>query len=730
MHQILWQLIIVCGMVGVIEAGVKIEISPVRNPVTTSTPSPNMPNMEVNEIETTEATTTVQSTVTETTINPINESNIQKLANSSSNTINSTVEVTTAASLNVTGTLRPAQANNTNNTNTSAVYNNNVTTISAKDLNPYLSEFTRRQMRRRLIPADYYCPCDLKINFCDINCCCDVDCLSGEIIQTLKCNERDWSIYDYEESSELQLCSQTRQFSLFCIVDNTRRRKQTRKRDFMVHDVNILSVVQYKWPNQYDHQAFAKNDYREHYIYGDPLLVWDESAEEIQFLDIPWSFTASNCRIKNAVKHLLDDETNCVQTVEEHDRFISDIQNKLKSVKFLKYRRLLDTPAIIMKDFCMSAQTVNQTENCTDAQIYHCVDTISMRTCKQDTNSTSSMPEFDENFICDELSIQIHHNFTNILNVTVFFVYHEFNVDNPTAHVVQKISLEYLELNETFATRDVHQVSGNIGYLPHKPIIVSKLIRLNESVDVNTKRVGRLLAYFHNETNCTNDDHYLKVPVIESNGDCVINNVTFQSINFGENSRIKCNVILTLTEFNETDSSEQPLSLEQNNTHICRAFQRKIFNHFLHRFELEDVNSTIYNRFTNRVSEMGNPRNNTQYWFEFRTIRPPSFDDIVAASVANGAMEFTCTNMILGVRYEFFYGSMMVGKVSNQALIKAGQIQFGNRVNLKFKLDEDVLKAPIYIDVMFYDFSRSRAPAHTQSLLALLIMLKMCTFLI
>lgn len=47
--------------------------------------------------------------------------------------------------------------------------------------------------------------------------------------------------------------------------------------------MNILSVVQYKWPNQYDHQAFAKNDYREHYIYGDPLLVWDESTEEIQF---------------------------------------------------------------------------------------------------------------------------------------------------------------------------------------------------------------------------------------------------------------------------------------------------------------------------------------------------------------------------------------------------------------------------------------------------------------
>lgn len=45
-----------------------------------------------------------------------------------------------------------------------------------------------------------------------------------------------------------------------------------------------MSVVQHKWPNQYDHQAFAKNDYREHYIFGDPILTWDESIEDIQFL--------------------------------------------------------------------------------------------------------------------------------------------------------------------------------------------------------------------------------------------------------------------------------------------------------------------------------------------------------------------------------------------------------------------------------------------------------------
>lgn len=423
-------------------------------------------------------------------------------------------------------------------------------------------------------------------------------------------------------------------------------------------------------------------------------------------LDVPWSFDGSNCHVKTALKHLVDDKIKCVQTIDEHDQFISDLQTKLKNVKILKYRKPLDTPSIIMKDFCISS--TNDTEHCINIDLYHCLNTISLPTCKLWTNATSSpIADWGEDFIGDKLSIQIHHNFTNILNVTAFLVYNEFNSDSLSTNIVQKISLEYLEMNETFSTSDAHQVSGNIGYLQNKPIIVTKFIRSNESGgNHNVNQMGGYLAYFHNDTSCTNDDHYIKLPAIVANGDCVINNNTFQTINFGENARIRCNAVLTLTEYNETDRFEQPLNVEQNNTHICRAFQKKIFDYVLHCFELEDINSKIYNRFRNRISEMGNPRNETEYWHDLKTVQPPNLDEIVASSVANGTLEFTCTNMVLGVRYEFFYGTMMVESVMNQPSIKVSQIQFGNRVNLKFKLDDDILKVPIYIDVMFYDFSR------------------------
>lgn len=46
--------------------------------------------------------------------------------------------------------------------------------------------------------------------------------------------------------------------------------------------MDILSVAQYKWPNQFDPKIVSQNDYREHYVYGDSILTWDESVENIR----------------------------------------------------------------------------------------------------------------------------------------------------------------------------------------------------------------------------------------------------------------------------------------------------------------------------------------------------------------------------------------------------------------------------------------------------------------
>lgn len=391
----------------------------------------------------------------------------------------------------------------------------------------------------------------------------------------------------------------------------------------------------------------------------------------------------------------------------------------------------MDAPAILLPDYCKQPSNENETNNCIDIHTYHCNEIIAQKTCKSDTNLTMS-PDFGDGFVANEISIQFHHNFTNILNCTIYFVYHDLSGDGHSGKIMRTIHLKYLELNESFATRDAHQVSGNIGYLHHKPIILTKYLRLNETNPDGTivPLFNGILAYFHNETNCTNDEHYLKLPEIQGNGNCILNNFTFQTINFGENMIVKCNLPLEVGVFNETNDVNTNTKI-RNNTHLCQTFQMTIFHHLLHRFELENPNATIYNRFNVFVSEMGNPRNDSIHWMDFRIFGAPNIEEIVAIDGISST-EFTCSNMILNIRFEFFYGNMMFGNVPNQALIKMAQIHFGQRLNLKFKLDDDMLKVPLYMDVMFYDFSRlvsSTAMAKASHLFSIIPMLILPIFI-
>lgn len=168
MHYTFWRLFIAFSVLQSINAGVKIEISRVKDP-------PKMPqNIESNQTvsiateSTTFSTSTVLSTeVTTTTTSTTTESNIIKLtsSNTTSSSTMSTPETTTLKPQNGSGPMKPTQMNVPNTTTKFLNNTNNLTTtVMPTDINPYLAEFTRRQMRRKLIPTDYYCPCDLKVN--------------------------------------------------------------------------------------------------------------------------------------------------------------------------------------------------------------------------------------------------------------------------------------------------------------------------------------------------------------------------------------------------------------------------------------------------------------------------------------------------------------------------------------------------------------------------------------
>lgn len=425
--------------------------------------------------------------------------------------------------------------------------------------------------------------------------------------------------------------------------------------------------------------------------------------------DVPRSLMGNKCEIKSPIKHLTDLETKCIQTPDEHEKFILDFEEKLRQLKILKTPPTLPSSVIHAQDICNNSNPLNKTEssNCIEIQIYHCNRLITPRHCMSNATDIDN----SENVLAKDIQIRFHHNFTSITGCTVFFVYtrHVDNVAWSSVNILQTIRIEYLELNETYADRSVHRVSGNIGYLLHNPIIITKYISLNS--DGKTDKTEKVLGYFHENTTFFQDEHYIKIPKIDRNGNCVINNYTYDMINFGENFLMTCKAVFpkanSSNEFAETQTDVKSDS-NKNLTSVCKSFQKTILKHLIYDFDLEQENSTVYDRFNVHISEFGNPKNETNSWTQLKTLNSPvKLDEIIAAGLDENLNTFICKNMFLNVRYEFFFGRLRVGKIPHQALIKDVNIKFGPKIDLKLKLDGDFRPVPIYLDAIFHDFTQA-----------------------
>lgn len=410
--------------------------------------------------------------------------------------------------------------------------------------------------------------------------------------------------------------------------------------------------------------------------------------------------------------------------MDEHNSFITDLEQTLPFTRILMHRKPLSTSPKLVADFCKPSVRANDTLYCVDVDIYYCVNTIGSQSCKKDNLTDADQPD---NCIVDELAFHFHHNFTHILNATAYFVCHELSLD--AASVLQIVNVEYFEANETHSTKNAHQISGNIGYVQHRPILVTKYVNRYETPDaVNGKPPIPILAYFESNVNCSGNEHILKMPTIESTGDCIRSNRKYNAINFDENIRFTCNAVLA-PELNDSSPSMPQLNTTETNssenyTNVCRSFQRIIFQYLLIDLELHNPNVSSYDKFNVFVSELGHPKNDSTHWIELQTVNAPNIDQIVADKNANG-FEFTCRNMVLSIRYGFFHGRIMINDNANQAVIRAAQLEFGARLDLNFKMDEKNLKVPIYVDVMFYDYIKltSNNAQHSHKLISITLLI-------
>lgn len=136
-----------------IDCGVKIDISRVKEPDPTTMSANGAPST-TSTPSTSTLSTSVSSTTTSTVLNAIRATN---------STVSSIATTATPLSTTTTATSNISEIVNSQNQTTSSM---NVTTSFE------LTEFTMRSMMRKLTPYNYYCPCDFKVRlstFCQLN---------------------------------------------------------------------------------------------------------------------------------------------------------------------------------------------------------------------------------------------------------------------------------------------------------------------------------------------------------------------------------------------------------------------------------------------------------------------------------------------------------------------------------------------------------------------------------
>lgn len=160
----------------------------------------------------------------------------------------------------------------TNATSLNGTSNTELNQTETNATRPHLDEHVPRTSRIKISPDHYYCSCDLMVNFCDINCCCDNDC-TDDMLSVFVCNEKHWSIYDFEYDAGLTSCEIRN--DLFCVVGKEVVSEKA------AYDVTLFGErSKYKWPMMF--ASYESDDENgENYKSGDSILAFDDKTEEI-----------------------------------------------------------------------------------------------------------------------------------------------------------------------------------------------------------------------------------------------------------------------------------------------------------------------------------------------------------------------------------------------------------------------------------------------------------------
>uniref|UniRef100_A0A8D8MT87 Tectonic n=2 Tax=Culex pipiens TaxID=7175 RepID=A0A8D8MT87_CULPI len=516
----------------------------------------------------------------------------------------------------------------------------------------------------KTIPTGYYCSCDLKINICDVNCCCDIDC-SDQILRTFSCSEERLDVAEYHHREGLQSCEV--QGGLFCLVGEHRPPEEGEEGGGVFYDPSLKeSSTKYRWSEIFPVGDVSKRGPVSTYRVNDRIKLYNETSEKIEILTLPFSLTNSECQLAQPVRYLRDQSTECLRSLEDLELFNLALLEQQASVRYLR------SPKAEIMEHCLD-------EDCFNSSIRFC--DLSGQNCQKTNQSSVNDPEGSYSWYCPEVKIRFVHNYTHLTAMETRLLCGSIDLEQDT--VWQRISVEFKRKDEEKFSR---KVSGNSGYLLGKPVLVTRL-QIPENDTAEEKRSKKyMLSYFTNGTRDPDETFRLKLPKSRRNH-CVLDDQFHHQVLFGESLWTKCNY-----------SPQLNVSIESNLTLFCQQLQTNINDLLLHNLT---PTSSDYNSLNLYLSKYGNPVNRSSDWIQLNSQN--YINEPVTASSANSQL-FSCNNMLLNVKYQFYHGKATVRHVPHQSVLQEAELVFGPRVNLQFTMDEEI-RVPIYVQVQFFDLT-------------------------
>ncbi|KAJ8922197.1 hypothetical protein NQ315_004134 [Exocentrus adspersus] len=410
-----------------------------------------------------------------------------------------------------------------------------------------------------------FCTCNLLLNVCDVNCCCDKDCSEDDKLIFSHCeteniyyNTRycDYIKYIYINNTPFQW--EINQNGLFCVIRSNlppsimvQRRQPLSSFEAAKHEKS----EKFSWPQTVQKKEVQFN-MTEDFIFGSN--VWIIHKNDIKKLQVPNKYFSNTCIMKEDVLNLKQLETICAHIdISEENEYLhlkNYFQNKTVVAnpalyKISKYKSIQECP----RNVCLPIWPKLCDKNLNNCQNVSKNDTRLDLKCNFEIRSNKNTC----NNVVKYIKYNFVHNGTNGFTSVELLAALEnvsYEFDAQDFEFFQKFKVDFRWLNQT---RNFSALfSGNPGYLIGKPILSGRLINLGNTTNVILKVERQFDNYL---------DNFLVLPE-NIYGRCILNNTNYLTVEFGYN-------ILTKCKFSTTIYNRKKY---YNGSEICKEIQKSI----------------------------------------------------------------------------------------------------------------------------------------------------------